>query len=72
MVKKWDSVKKIKNKKVKEKINAKYMKGGFKNALPWMVLLTLVLISAGVSLVVVEGMTEEEKAEEEKKAKQAM
>ena len=48
------------------------MKGGFKNALPWMVLLTLVLISAGVSLVVVEGMTEEEKAEEEKKAKQAM
>ena len=49
------------------------MKGGFKNALPWMVLLSLILISAGVSLAVVEGMTAEEKSKEEaKKAKMAM
>jgi flagellar basal body-associated protein FliL len=43
------------------------MKGGFKNALPWIILLTLVLISVGVSMVVIEGleMKKEEKEEDE-------
>lgn len=35
------------------------MKGGFKNALPWMVLLVIVLLSVGVSMVVVEGLVVE-------------
>jgi hypothetical protein len=53
------------------------MKRGFKNALPWIVLLTLVLISAGVSLSIVEGYdnlesnenakTEKEKEKEKEK-----
>ena len=43
------------------------MKGNFKNALPWMILLSLVLISAGVSISVMEGMENEEDDEDEKK-----
>jgi len=43
------------------------MKGGFQNALPWTILLVLVLISAGVSIVVTEGM-EDEKEEKKKEA----
>jgi len=40
------------------------MKGDFRNALPWTILLTLVLISAGVSIAVTEGMENEKKEKE--------
>jgi hypothetical protein len=38
------------------------MKGDFRNALPWVILLTLVLISAGVSIAVTEGLENEKDA----------
>ncbi len=41
------------------------MKGGFKNALPWIVLLTIVIFSVGVGMVVVEGLAMEKEKKKE-------
>jgi len=39
------------------------MKGGFKNALPWTVLITIIVLSLGFSMVMVEGMKTQDKKE---------